>query len=123
MATQIGRPNIITTGKLTEVEYVMLHKWVKRQLGRPSVCENCGTTDAKQFDWANISGNYLKDISDWARLCKSCHSLIDKGISTTCGRGHPWTPDNMFNRKNGRRDCKTCRRFRHLQDKGVMSYV
>lgn len=59
------------------VGYGQLHKWVRANLGKPSLCENCLTTSAKIYDWANISGEYLRDLSDWARLCRPCHKLID----------------------------------------------
>jgi hypothetical protein len=59
--------------------YFVLHDWVKKQLGKPDTCENCNKSNlyGKSIDWANISGEYKKDISDWARLCKSCHALFD----------------------------------------------
>lgn len=57
--------------------YFSLHDWVKKRLGRPSLCENCGTTEAKKYEWANLSGECLRDLSDWARLCTTCHRLID----------------------------------------------
>lgn len=60
-----------------EVGYGALHEWVRRWLGKPNKCENCGATDKKRYEWANISGDYLRDLGDWARLCKSCHCLID----------------------------------------------
>lgn len=54
-----------------------LHRWVEVRLGKPSLCEHCGTTEAKIFDWSNISGNYLRDLSDWQRLCRRCHMIFD----------------------------------------------
>lgn len=63
--------------KGNKVSYYGLHAWVARWLGKPSYCENCESTDKKRYEWANISGEYLRDLSDWARLCKSCHCLID----------------------------------------------
>jgi hypothetical protein len=59
------------------LSYSGVHAWIKRQFGQPNFCENCITMDAKMFDWANISGKYLRDISDWARLCRGCHILFD----------------------------------------------
>ena len=72
---------------MTDTEYVMLHKWVRRELGKPQECENCGRTDDEvQYDWANISGEYLRDLTDWARLCHSCHRLIDFAPGNACRR-------------------------------------
>lgn len=63
-----------------KVGYSALHDWVRRVLGTPMQCENCGTTTHRQFEWANLSGEYKRDISDWARLCKMCHVLIDDSL-------------------------------------------
>ncbi len=54
-----------------------LHNWVQKHLGKPSLCEHCETTKAKQFDWANKSQEYQRDLSDWIRLCRSCHAKYD----------------------------------------------
>ena len=58
--------------------YSTHHQWVKRRLGKPSLCEHCGTTEAKRFEWANKSGQYKRDLSDWMRLCTSCHHKYDR---------------------------------------------
>ncbi len=57
-----------------------LHNWVQRHLGKPRLCEHCKTTEAKQFDWANKSRKYKRDLSDWIRLCRSCHAKYDYPI-------------------------------------------
>jgi len=54
-----------------------IHNWVQRHRGKPRVCEKCRTTEAKQYDWANISQEYKRDLSDWIRLCRSCHAKYD----------------------------------------------
>ena len=59
------------------VGYQGVHSWMRRTLGQPSECENCGSVEAKRYEWANLSGEYRRDISDWARLCVLCHRLID----------------------------------------------
>lgn len=59
------------------VSYIGLHNWINNQLGKPSLCENCETTSSKRFDWANISGEYKRDLDDWVRLCRRCHTLVD----------------------------------------------
>ncbi len=60
-----------------KVGYHALHNWVARQLGKPSKCEHCSDTTAKRYEWANISREYKRDISDWVRLCSSCHHTFD----------------------------------------------
>ena len=59
--------------------YQAKHMWIRKQLGTPSECENCTlkSSNSRQFHWANISGEYKRDLSDWVRLCVSCHMLID----------------------------------------------
>lgn len=57
--------------------YSAKHKRIIKHFGRPSKCEFCGSSAAKQFDWANVSGDYKDDISDWKRLCKKCHNGWD----------------------------------------------
>ena len=54
-----------------------LHSWVQKHKGSPSECEHCGTTSAKQYDWANVSGEYRRDLDDFIRLCRSCHAKYD----------------------------------------------
>lgn len=56
-----------------KVGYSGLHDWIRKQLGTPNRCEKCGTTKARRYEWANISGKYKRDLSDWCRLCVSCH--------------------------------------------------
>lgn len=70
------------------VGYVSLHQWVQRKLGKPSLCSDCGTIIAKRFEWANISGKYLRDISDYKRLCVKCHKIFDKHLFLK-GEKHP----------------------------------
>lgn len=57
--------------------YGSLHIWVSKHLGKPSKCEHCNTTTAKRFEWANVSGEYYRDLNDWIRLCKKCHHKFD----------------------------------------------
>lgn len=58
--------------------YSRLHHWIKRELGEPQFCVDCGTTTAKRFEWANISGKYKRDINDFKRLCVKCHRKFDR---------------------------------------------
>lgn len=68
---------------MTKQEYKNLHHWVKRELGSPHRCEGCGKTglNGHQIGWANKTGKYLKQIDDWLRLCRKCHSAHDKNLT------------------------------------------
>lgn len=57
--------------------YYGLHNWVKRNRGKATKCEFCGSHHMVQ--WANKSHQYLHDLSDWIELCKSCHNKYDSG--------------------------------------------
>lgn len=57
-----------------------LHRRLYRRFGQENKCSQCGTEDAsKSYDWANISGKY-EDLSDYKRMCRSCHWKYDKKI-------------------------------------------
>lgn len=92
-----GKPLIVKSGAMTYNEYVGLHHWVAKQLGKPKSCSRCSKTTG-YFDWANLSGRYLKDLTDWARLCRACHSMMDnrKGNPEVCSNGHRMVISNLF---------------------------
>lgn len=56
--------------------YSAFHFRVEAARGKPSKCEDCGTTTAKRFEWANLTGRY-EDVNDYKRLCCSCHHKLD----------------------------------------------
>lgn len=70
--------------------YSFIHKWIKEKLGSPKYCEICKLSKTpkgkkRYFHWSNKSGKYLKDISDWQRLCVKCHKKFDlKEIIIEC---------------------------------------
>ena len=63
-----------------KVSYGALHDWVSYHKGRPKLCEHCGIaehSDPRYFEWASISKKYKRDLDDWIRLCKKCHTKYD----------------------------------------------
>jgi len=60
-----------------KASYFSKHIWVNHWKGSPKICEICGTTTAKRYEWANISGEYKRDLNDYIRLCASCHRNFD----------------------------------------------
>lgn len=63
-----------------KVGYHGIHRWVYRWLGKPKVCTACGKVgEGRQMHWANVSGNYQRDLNDWRRLCAKCHKNYDLG--------------------------------------------
>lgn len=64
-----------------KIGYFGIHTWLNRRFGRPKKCENCGTTDLnKRYHWANISGEYKRDISHFKRMCFHCHNKFDNHL-------------------------------------------
>jgi hypothetical protein len=59
-----------------EVSYKQLHRWVRRQLGAPGACEQCGDPET---EWANRSHEYQRQLDDWIALCRTCHRRHDRG--------------------------------------------
>ena len=71
--------------------YSAKHKWIVSQNGNPLICENCEKVGGyiimrngvKRWviQWANISGKYLRERSDWIGLCTPCHGKYDKKVT------------------------------------------
>lgn len=63
------------------VSYGGLHRWIRRTLGTPNRCSQCGRTGftSHQIGWANKSRQYKRKTSDWIRLCVRCHGAYDRG--------------------------------------------
>lgn len=72
-----GNKNVKWKGD--KVGYLALHAWVRKELGKPNRCDFCGRSDENPniYEWANKSGDYLRDLNDWMRLCKKCHNRYD----------------------------------------------
>lgn len=60
------------------VKYRTLHNWLNAHLGKPDQCKHCGIkANGHLMHWANVSGEYKRDFSDWIRLCAKCHGKHD----------------------------------------------
>ena len=76
--------------------YSVKHQWIRRYYGKATKCENELCTypkinqkqrgkrriliAPKRYEWANLSGNYKRDITDYIQLCPSCHRKWDLGL-------------------------------------------
>lgn len=56
--------------------YSAIHYWVRRFLGKPSVCKHCGES-TRRLTWANKDHKYKRVAQDWISLCYSCHKKFD----------------------------------------------
>ena len=50
------------------VGYRGIHHWINKILKKPKNCELCdrGGLTGRKIHWANLSGNYKRDVNDWA---------------------------------------------------------
>lgn len=125
----IKPPHIVQSGKLTYNEYTALHQWVAKNLGKPAECKLCGSTDkpSRLYQWANISQEYKKDLSDWVRACGSCNirmSIANRVsdtsnrnifVTTHCFYGHEFVESNIYIKLGTNiRECKECRKMKHI---------
>jgi nitrate reductase cytochrome c-type subunit len=62
-----------------------LHNWLRRKKEKTGRCDECGEISRKT-DWANISGEYLRDLSDYRELCRGCHVAQDRERDPLTGR-------------------------------------
>jgi len=63
-----------------DVSYSGIHKWISYHYEKSGTCSECKTSNlsGKYIHWANISGEYKRDIKDWKELCAKCHQKFDK---------------------------------------------
>ncbi len=90
--------------------YVAKHLWIIKHFGKADHCEMNRNHQAKRYEWANIDGKYSRKREDYIQLCPSCHRVFDK--LNFCKWGHPYTPENTYQRSSRirHRECKVCRR-------------
>jgi hypothetical protein len=93
--------------------YVAKHLWIIKHHGKASECIKCDSKTAKRYEWANISGEYKRDFSDYMPLCPPCHRRLDKG--NYCRKGHEYTNKNTRVSKQGWRVCRKCQAITNHQ--------
>lgn len=107
-------PGVVKRGEMTHSAYTMVHDWARSEFGRPQLCENCGSTRDQRYCWANISGQYHRERSDWKRLCYTCHKRYDSGRNywrdEFCKNGHRLVLTNLKleKRKSTYLACREC---------------
>lgn len=55
------------------------HRRLYSRFGKPTECSQCGTNEADNYDYANLTGKY-EDLDDYAPMCRSCHWKYDDKI-------------------------------------------
>jgi Zn finger protein HypA/HybF involved in hydrogenase expression len=70
--------------KGNRVSYSGLHRWLYKYKIRPDECQYCGKpnktiNNRSYLHWANISGEYKRELNDYIALCPSCHKKYDLG--------------------------------------------
>ena len=93
--------------------YISAHMWMYRHFGPANVCELDPLHTAKRYEWANLSGKYIRERSDWKSLCSPCHGQLDRRNS--CKNGHLFSESNIYwyqrkDRPNPERGCRECRK-------------
>lgn len=69
-----------------DASYAALHLWLHRHKPRTGTCEWCGeapTPSGRKKNgthFANLSGEYRRDVDDYAELCPTCHVRFDRGL-------------------------------------------
>lgn len=66
--------------KGSNASYSAVHKWMTGNYGKPDKCFECSGVHPR-VEWANISGEYKRERSDWISLCSSCHRYFDRNDS------------------------------------------
>ena len=93
-----------------EASYTAKHMWItKHYANEKEVCEHCSKTEEEvsRLEWANLSGEYKRERSDYICLCPSCHRKMDLK-KTHCPSGHELNDENLKINSRGHRTCIKC---------------
>lgn len=93
--------------KGNEAGYVAKHMWIKKYHGKALKCSNDNNHKALRYEWANISGEYKRDITDYIELCPSCHRKMDL-FKNICKHGHILDEANTYIDTRGFKQCRLC---------------
>lgn len=72
-----------------QASYFSKHSWMRNNYGNPPFCQECGKKGEKNkgvwnLHWANISGEFRRDIKNWRGLCVRCHKKYDFDLPDYC---------------------------------------
>lgn len=73
--SRIGKRNPLWKGE--KAGYAAKHVWLMARHGKANKCEKCGVKNGK-YEWANVSGKYKRERSDYIQLCATCHRFMDR---------------------------------------------
>ena len=104
---QRGEDNVNWVGD--KASYHTIHEYIRINFIKPDECQICGSKKNGNLQWANLSGEYTRDIKDYIAVCQFCHKEID--APTHCKRGHELDEVNTYLTPDGKRQCNACRRY------------
>ena len=96
-----------------DASYVAKHMWITKHYSDEKIkCEHCNKTkdEVSRLEWANVSGNYKRERSDYICLCPSCHRKMDLK-KEHCKNGHKLDGDNLKLNSRGHRICVSCHKI------------
>lgn len=64
--------------KACQLTYRAIHYRIYNLYGKPKKCEECNSENQKKYEWANLTGKYGLQRSEWKRLCTKCHRKLDE---------------------------------------------
>ena len=59
-----------------DASYEAKHMWIIEHWGKAVRCTIDNRHRAKRYEWHNITGEYKRDVMDYAQLCPSCHRKL-----------------------------------------------
>lgn len=76
--------------------YHKYHYKMMTKYGRPSLCDNCETTENRMYHWAHKhNASWDAERENWYRLCVPCHSAYDETYLAVAQANseRDWTPE------------------------------
>lgn len=62
---------------VVDKNYNKVHQYIRRNWQPADFCTQCGNTEPRRYEWANVTGVYSKNLEDYLPMCVPCHRSFD----------------------------------------------
>lgn len=67
----------VRIGRYFSNSYSAIHQSLLREYGKAPLCIFDNSHESNNYEWANVTGEYTRNLEDYLPMCQSCHRKFD----------------------------------------------